>query len=158
MAYCSSQPQFIHMHIYSYIHTRTHTCMHTLACIYRHKFLGKNVHKLCEKTHEINQQWLPTISSPAGGNRGSPKFWMLSLKCNMWLPKKVHAVTNYYQSLQKTYESTYNSSCVLYKYSLSKCSTFNHTLEYAVQNIYISQQCYYVWLIFIIMTVVHHIF
>jgi len=48
--------------------------MHTLARIYRHKFLGKNVHKLCEKTHEINPQWLPITLSPAGGNRQSLKM------------------------------------------------------------------------------------
>jgi len=73
--------------LYTRIYTRTLACTqmhsHTLARIYRHKFLGKNMHKLCEKTHEINQQWLPIISSPAGGNRQSPKCWMSSLNCNM---------------------------------------------------------------------------
>jgi len=63
---------------YTHTLTRTYT-MHTLACIYRHKFLGKNVYKLCEKTHEINQQWLPLLVAT---DRVS-KCWMFSLNCNM---------------------------------------------------------------------------
>lgn len=153
MTYSFSQPN---LYTCTYTHTHVHTCMHTLAHIYRHKFLVKNVHKLCEITHEINQQWLPIISSPAGGNR-VPKMLDVQSELQHVITHEGFMKLRTISIAYKTYESTYNSCCVLYKYSLSNMFYLQPYIKKCFAE-HISQQCYYVRLILIIMTVVHHIY